>query len=60
LRDQNQNITHADCAEMRNNAEMPLLDNIGLAQDNDLTIFETLQNAEVCRIENQIEGQQTD
>ncbi len=45
---------------MRNNAEMPLLDNIGLAQDNDLTIFETLQNAEVCRIENQIEGQQTD
>ena len=32
---------------MRNNAEMPLLDNIGLAQNNDLTIFETLQNAEV-------------
>jgi hypothetical protein len=48
LRDQNQNITHADCAEMRNNVEMPLLDNIGLAQNNDLTIFETLQNAEVC------------
>jgi hypothetical protein len=45
LRDQNQNITHADCAAMRNNAEMPLLDNIGLAQNNDLTIFETLQNA---------------
>jgi hypothetical protein len=56
LRDQNQNITHADCAEMRNNVEMPLLDNIGLAQNNDLTIFETLQNAEVCRIEKEIEG----
>ena len=41
---------------MRNNAEMPLLDNIGLAQNNDLTIFETLQNAKVCRIEKKIEG----
>ena len=45
---------------MRNNAEMPLLDNIGLAQNNDLTIFEILQNAEVCRIEKKIEGPQTD
>ena len=45
---------------MRNNAEMPLLDNIGLAQNNDLTIFETLQNPEVCRTEKKIEGPQTD
>ncbi len=41
---------------MRNNAEMPLLDNIGLAQNNDLTIFETLQNAEVCRIEKKLKA----
>jgi hypothetical protein len=56
LREQNQHIANADCAETRNHAEMSLLDDIGLAQKSKQSLK---QCAEVRKLK-KIDGPQPD